>query len=145
MSRLMASMFPEIPVNERGVPLGRVDNLTEIPIPSQTRHQRFLTIAESEPFGPIDASKVLNIEPASETLQKLTTETQEAEDSSAASSRDSKGNVVFYSQILDGEKTKFRFTSAKVGQVGHRYGASKDDRKHARKVKFIANGQMVYA
>lgn len=133
MARTMEGMFPVLR-GKRGN-----DDMTEIPIPNETRHQRFLTVAESEPFGPVDAASVLNIEPANETLEKLNN--HELPDQT----KQKKTDIAFIAPQLQGEKAAFKFTNAKVGQVGYRYGASRDDRKHGRKVQYTATGQKVWA
>ncbi|KAK6458051.1 eukaryotic mitochondrial regulator protein-domain-containing protein [Scheffersomyces xylosifermentans] len=118
-------------------PLG-ADNLTEIPTPHKTLTQRFLTIAESEPFGPIDAAHLLELPVASDTLSKLT-EVQEAGDEAKV-----KLNKVIVGKQREGERTAFKFTSSKAGVVGHRYGASRRDTKKDRAVAFDAEGRMIY-
>ncbi|CAN6635818.1 small ribosomal subunit protein mS45 [Trichomonascus vanleenenianus] len=133
-ARTMEGMFPLLEPNSR-----LRDDLTEIPIPDETRHQRFISIAESQPFGPVDAANVLNIEPAAETLEKLNNHELELQ------SKSKKREVSFIAAQLEGEKAAFRFTNAKVGEVGHRYGAARDDRKHGRKMKYTATGQAVWA
>lgn len=153
MSETMRQMFPEIRTNAHGLPDRSVDNMTEIPIPEETRHQKFMTIAESEPFGPLDAATALGIEPASVTLEKLSThtETDANSPSTSASAKTpehkalAKHELAFFAPVMEGDRSKYRFSSAKVGQVGYRYGASKDDRRHARKVKYTTTGKMVYA
>lgn len=119
------------------------DDLTEIPIPKETRHQRFLSVAESEPFGPVDAANVLNIEPASETLQNLNN--HETPNSKKNDNTNNTKSIQFVAPQLEGEKSAFQFTNAPVGKVGYRYGAARDDRKHARKVKWTSTGQKVWA
>jgi hypothetical protein len=118
--------------------------LTEIPIPNETRHQRFINVAESEPFGPIDAAKLLGIESAAETLEKLNSPHVNEKDLHS-SDRAAKNAVSFIAPELEGEKSLFKFTNAKVGEVGFRYGASRDDRRHGRKVRYTETGQMIYA
>lgn len=149
LAETMRGLFPEIRTNEHDIPDRPVDNMTEIPIPEQTRHQKFMTIAESEPFGPLDAAQALNVEPASVTLEKLTQHTEADANQDAAHKSEQKAHakheLAFYGPVMKGDRSKYRFVSAKVGQVGHRYGASKDDRKHARKVKYTPTGKMVYA
>lgn len=113
------------------------DNLTEIPTPHKTLHQRFLTIAESEPFGPVDAAKVLDLPVASVTLSKLS-EFDENSESQV------KLNKVVVGTQNQGDRVAFKFTSSTSGQVGHRYGASRRDRRKDRAVAFDAEGKMVY-
>lgn len=137
MSNTMRQMFPVLRANS-----SQKDDLTEIPVPDETRHQRFMNVAESEPFGPIDAAKVLNIEPAAETLEKLS---QHGNQAHVKSSLTNEKEVSFLGPQLEGEQALFKFTNAKAGDVGHRYGASRPDRRHARKVRYTATGQMVYA
>ncbi|GMF06177.1 unnamed protein product [Ambrosiozyma monospora] len=66
MSDVIYKMFPVY--ENSGL---QAENLTEIPIPEKTQQSRFLTIAESQPFGPVDAAKEFGLEPAAVTLQKL--------------------------------------------------------------------------
>lgn len=138
MARHMRAMFDEVRTDQSGVPERPVDDLTEIPIPKEVQTQRFQSIAESEPFGPVDAAEILGIEPAAVTLEKLT---QEGDHHVKGSTKKA---VSFIAPQLEGERSLFRFTDAKVGNVGYRYGASRDDRKHARRVRFLPNGHMTY-
>lgn len=114
------------------------ENLTEIPTPQRTLHQRFLTISESEPFGPVDAAKLFDLEPAQETLNKLT----------ELQSHDETSNVKLSKVVVgtekEGDKNVFKFTQSKAGEVGFRYGASRRDRKKDRAIGFNREGQMVY-
>ena len=113
------------------------DNLTEIPTQHKTMHQRFLTIAESEPFGPVDASKIYGLMPAKETLESLT----EPKEDSEQTTRKEK---VVVGQQKQGDRAQFHFKSASSGQVGFRYGAPPRDRKKDRGVGFERSGRMVY-
>lgn len=144
LDNTMRAMFHTLKGDSNQVPFNAPDDLTEIPRPKVTNEQRFLTIAESEPFGPIDAAEVLGIEPASETLDKLTQHT-ETDNASSNSKSGSKSSIAFYGPVYEGEKRKFRFTAAKVGEVGYRYGASRDDRRHGRKSVFDKAGKRKYA
>lgn len=141
MAKTMRSLFDEIPTNEDGLPYRAVDNLTEIPMPKETRQQLFQSIAESEPFGPVDAANVLGIEPAKTTLEKLT-DVESAE--STTESRTSKSQRSFFAPQLEGERHLFRFTDAKVGKVGYHYGSARDDQKSARSVRHKADGKRAY-
>lgn len=114
------------------------DNLTEIPTPSKTLHQRFLTISESEPFGPVDAAKIFGLEPAQETLDKLS-EFQEVGETAQT-----RMNKVVVGVQKEGEEIQFKFTKATAGNVGYRYGASRRDKKRNRAVGFDKVGRMVY-
>ncbi|KAF3990904.1 hypothetical protein FT663_02977 [Candidozyma haemuli var. vulneris] len=113
------------------------DNLTEIPTPAKTLHQRFVTISESEPFGPVDAAKIFGLEPAQQTLDSLSEITEEND----SRVRD---NEVVVGLQKDGDDTQFRFTKATAGNVGYRYGASRRDKKRDRAVGFDRLGRMVY-
>lgn len=115
------------------------ENLTEIPVPAKTLKSRFLTIAESEPFGPVDAANVLGLEPAAVTLEKLS-QGHKVADKQQLESR----KVGFFAPVMSHEKVKFRFTSAKVGEVGIRYGKSNRDNKKNRKIGYNEIGQRVY-
>lgn len=114
------------------------DNLTEIPTPAKTLHQRFVTISESEPFGPVDAAKIFGLEPAQETLSAL------SEFENVSDSPKVRHNEVVVGVQKDGDDTQFRFTKATSGNVGFRYGASRRDKKRDRAVGFDKLGRMVY-
>ncbi|SCU79114.1 LAMI_0A07382g1_1 [Lachancea mirantina] len=136
MSSVMFNMFPLFePKFEKSR-----ENLSEIPVPSKALNSRFLTIAESEPFGPLDAAKVLELEPAAETLQKLSTEGEH----SAGHTETTRKQRVVYGELLKGERSVFKFTHKPVGKVGYRYGAGNRDNKKDRKIGFNELGQMVY-
>ncbi|ODV78069.1 uncharacterized protein CANTADRAFT_27017 [Suhomyces tanzawaensis NRRL Y-17324] len=113
------------------------DNLTEIPTPHKTLQQRFLTIAESEPFGPVDAAKILDLPVARDTLEELSQVNTED------SSKEALNKVIVGAQ-RQGERTAFKFTSRTSGDVGFRYGASRRDKRKDRSVGFDAEGRMVY-
>lgn len=118
-------------------PPREADNLTEIPTPHKTLHQRFLTISESEPFGPVDAAKIFGLEPAQQTLDNLTELKQESQGHVHM-------NKVTVGVQKEGDKSQFRFTNATSGKVGYRYGASRRDRKKDRAVGYDKLGRMIY-
>jgi hypothetical protein len=141
--KTMKRFFPFIQENpQTGAPSQPVDDLAEIPVPKETIQQRFLTIAESEPFGPVDAANVLDIEPASQTLENL--QAHDSEAGAANELKDNQRHTSFYAPVVEGERRKFQFTDATVGEVGFRYGASRDDRRHGRKVRFSRVGTRHY-
>lgn len=113
------------------------ENLTEIPTPSRTLHQRFLTISESEPFGPVDAAQIFGLEPASDVLKNLT----EIKDEHHTAEVETQKVVVGAQK--EGDRTVFKFAQAKSGDVGYRYGASRRDRKKNRSIGFDRVGHMV--
>ena len=117
------------------------ENLSEIPVPQKTLASRFLTIAESEPFGPVDAAHVLELEPAVETLRNLSTV---GEHSSGHQQSTNKNTKVIYGELVEGERSQYKFTNAKVGKVGYRYGSGNRDNKKDRRIGFNKLGQMVY-
>jgi len=144
LSSTILGMVPQINFNrptENGKP-PVTDNLTEIPMPNETRTQRFISIAESEPFGPVDAANVLGIKPASKLLEQITSVDIIHHKDPA---HEKKKSDAFIAAQLEGEKAVFKFTPAKVGKVGFRYGSARDDQKHNRKVKYNSIGQMKYA
>lgn len=118
------------------------DNLTEIPTPYKTLHDRFLTIDESEPFGPVDAAKILQLEPAETTLRKLTEFDVEETDKIQAEENDKVD--VLYGKRREGDRSTFKFIEKEAGTFGHRYGASRRDRKKDRAIGFDASGKMIY-
>lgn len=117
------------------------ENLSEIPVPQKALSSRFLTIAESEPFGPIDAAKLLELEPAAHTLEKLSAI---GEHSAGHSTKKANNVKVVYGEVLSGEKSIFKFTNARVGKVGFRYGTVNRDNKKDRKIGFNELGKMIY-
>lgn len=117
------------------------ENLSEIPVPQRALSSRFLTIAESEPFGPVDAAKVLELEPAAQTLEKMGSISEHAENHNQPNGP---ANKVIYGEVREGDRSVFKFTESRVGKVGHRYGAGIRDNKKDRKIGFNEVGQMVY-
>jgi hypothetical protein len=137
VQKMANTMYKMFPLFERP---RHSDNLSEIPVPVKTLQSRFLTIAESEPFGPVDAAKVFDLEPASETLQRL------AETGHHATTNDTdKQREVFVAKSKEEDRYVFKFHKAKVGQVGFRYGTTLRDNKKDRKFAFDDSGKMINA
>lgn len=101
-----------------------------------------MTIAESEPFGPIDAANALELEPAAATLEKLATLGEHSAHHSTL--RTGKKQQVVYGEMLQGERSLFKFENKPVGTVGFRYGAGNRDSKKDRKIGFNELGKMIY-
>lgn len=142
MATVMEGMLPQVRYNKGyNGESQSTDDLSEIPVLEETRTQRFITLAESEPFGPLDAAKTLGIDSASAMLEKL----KVSEDHHQRGGLGSKASSVYRAPQLENEKVLFRFIPAKVGEVGFRYGASRDDQKHNRKVQYNTIGQKKYA
>lgn len=137
MASTLYKMFPVFEPESRRTR----ENLSEIPVPQKALSSRFLTIAESEPFGPIDAAKLLELEPATTTLEKLSSV---GEHSAGHTDANKKTRKVVYGEVLEEEKSVFKFTNARVGNVGFRYGRVNRDNKKDRKIGFNELGQMVY-
>ncbi|KAH3683510.1 hypothetical protein WICPIJ_005506 [Wickerhamomyces pijperi] len=135
MSQTMYKMFPlfERPLHS--------ENLSEIPVPVKTLQSRFLTIAESEPFGPVDAAKILGLEPAEQTLENLA----KTGGHSTTLKSDVKAKEVFTAKVEEKDRYVFKFTKAKVGSVGFRYGTTLRDNKKDRKFTYDNSGKMVNA
>lgn len=123
-------------------PEKNAENLTEIPIPKETLQSRFLTIAESEPFGPVDAAKEFNLEPAAVTLERLSEGGEHSSHAEAA--KKNKGDKSFIAPMYEGDKYAFKFTPVKVGKVGYRYGKVFRDNRKDRKVAYDAAGNKYY-
>ena len=136
MAETLYKMFPVFEPESRK----SRENLSEIPVPQKALSSRFLTIAESEPFGPIDAAKTLELEPAAVTLDKLST----VGEHSSGHTTKTKTRKVVYGELLANEKSVFKFTNARVGKVGFRYGCVNRDNKKDRKIGFDEFGRMVY-
>ena len=101
-----------------------------------------MTIEESEPFGPVDAARILKLEPAEDTLKKLTEFDVEHAKAQQEELDRKKVDVIYGKR--EGEKSLFKFTMKEVGNFGYRYGASRRDRKKDRAIGFDASGKMVY-
>lgn len=130
-SSVMKKIFPIFDIYKDA------DNLTEIPTPQRTSNQRFLTISESEPFGPVDAARMFGLEPARDTLHRM------------AEIKEEKAEEVRTNNVIVGIEKKddtcqFRFTLARSGEVGYRYGARRRDKKKDRGVAFDTAGKMIY-
>lgn len=135
MSQTMYKMFPlfERPLHS--------ENLSEIPVPVKTLQSRFLTIAESEPFGPVDAAKILGLEPAEQTLENL----GKTGGHSTTLKSKAKAKEVFTAKVEENDRYVFKFTKTKVGSVGFRYGTTLRDNKKDRKFSYDNNGKMINA
>lgn len=139
LDRLSSTLYKMFPVFQQESNAAR-ENLSEIPVPQRALSSRFLTLAESEPFGPVDAAKVLGLEPAAQTLEKLGSVGEHA-----ANHQEKVGqNKVLYGEVREGDRSVLKFTRSRVGKVGHRYGAGIRDNKKDRKIGFNEVGQMVY-
>ena len=136
------TMYGMFPIFEPELTFQR-ENLSEIPVPEKTLSSRFITIAESEPFGPVDAAEVLELEPAVKTLEKLATVGEHSQGHHANGSEKHKKKVV-YGAVKEGDRSIFKFTDARVGQVGFRYGSGNRDSKKDRKIGFDSLGKMIY-
>lgn len=137
LQKMSSTMYKMFPLFERP---RHSDNLSEIPVPVKTLQSRFITIAESEPFGPVDAAEVFGLEPASETLQRL------AETGHHAKVNDKdKDREMFIADPKKDDRYVFKFHKAKVGQVGFRYGTTLRDSKKDRKFSFDNSGKMINA
>ncbi|CEP62699.1 mitochondrial 37S ribosomal protein mS45 LALA0_S06e01684g [Lachancea lanzarotensis] len=142
LKNMASTLYKMFPLFEPRIEASR-ENLSEIPVPAKALRSRFVTIAESEPFGPVDAAKVLELEPAAETLEKLATLGEHSADHNTSASSHSKKKVI-YGQLNQGERCLFKFESAHVGEVGWRYGAGNRDSKKDRRIGFDKLGKMVY-
>lgn len=139
MADTVYKMFPLFDPSQRS----QRENLSEIPVPEKTLASRFLTIAESEPFGPVDAAKILELEPAVKTLERIATIGEHSEGNKLREPSKS-GNKVVYGEVRKGDNAVFKFKQAKVGKVGFRYGSGNRDNRKDRKIGFNEIGQMVY-
>lgn len=139
MAHLMYKMLP-IKDSRQSSP----ENLTEIPIPPETQRSRFISIAESEPFGPIDAAKVFELEPAQVTLEKLS-DLGEHSDHHTLTKTTSK-NKQFLAEKKSHERFHYKFTDVHVSEqdVGFRYGKTNRDNKKNRRIGFDNSGKMIY-
>lgn len=137
LARMSKTMYKMFPLFERP---RHSDNLSEIPVPVKTLQSRFITIAESEPFGPVDAAKVFDLEPASETLQRLAETGHHAKISNKDQDRE-----VLVAESKKEDRYVFKFHKAKVGNVGFRYGTTLRDNKKDRGFAYDNSGKMVSA
>lgn len=138
LKKMSETMYKMFPLFERQ---SHSENLSEIPVPVKTLQSKFVTIAESEPFGPVDAAKVFGLEPAAETLDRLATTGDHSNDKKS----NQKEREVFIAKGNKNDRFEFQFTKAKVGQVGFRYGTTLRDNKKDRKFTFDNSGKMVNA
>lgn len=136
MANTMFKMFPIFQKSNN-------ENLSEIPIPSKALSSRFQTIAESQPFGPVDAAKILELEPAAVTLEKLSTEGEHAMGHNKSIAGKKKNKVV-YGELLKGERSQLKFVHRTVGKVGFRYGSGNRDNRKDRKIGYNKLGKMIY-
>ena len=139
MQKFADVMYKMFPLYD---PKKNAENLTEIPIPEATKQSRFLTIAESEPFGPVDAAQEYGLEPAAVTLQRLSHGSESSVNEVKKEKK--KDNDSFLAPMNKGDRSAFRFTDVKVGKIGYRYGKSFRDNRKDRKIDFDAAGKLYY-
>lgn len=156
MATTMEQMFPlfnlpasiESPDNGssyQNIINSRRENLSEIPIPSNAKKSRFITLAESEPFGPLDAAAVLDLEPAVKTLERLATEGEHSANHSNSQNKKLHKTRIVYGPVLAGERSQFKVTDVPAYKYAYRYGSGNRDNKKDRRIEFDENGRMVYA
>lgn len=138
LKKMSETMYKMFPLFEKDA---HTENLSEIPVPVKTLESKFVTIAESEPFGPIDAAKVFGLEPAAQTLEKLGSGDHHLTDKSSKE----KKREVFLAKSNKNDRFVFQFTKSKVGEVGYRYGTTLRDNKKDRRFTFDNSGKMVNA
>ncbi|CAL9729111.1 small ribosomal subunit protein mS45 [Monosporozyma unispora] len=143
MASTMEDMFPLFNPPEGA--MNRRENLSEIPIPPKAQRSRFVTLAESEPFGPLDAASVLELEPAVKTLERLATEGEHSANQSKLSHSSTKGRRVVYGAVLAGERSQFKVVDMPGHQSAYRYGSGNRDNKKDRRIAFNEHGRMIYA
>lgn len=156
MGETLYKMFPVYNKNlsERAMVAKGItpENLTEVPINKTTQYARFVTIAESEPFGAVDAAEDFGVEAAAVTLSKLTELGEVA--FHAQLNKTKKTEVVkhvtndtpgvYVGEVRKGEKHAFRFQSTVVGEIGERYGKGNRDNRPNRPYGFDAYGQKIW-
>lgn len=120
----------------------RRENLSEIPVPPKTLKSRFVTIAESEPFGPVDAANVLELEPALKTLERLSK--VDGDSSGRSLNKKEKKTRVILAETRKGDRSRLKFRDVKAENVAHRYGSGNRDNKKDRVIGFNERGHMVY-
>lgn len=140
MARTMSEMLPVYVMGKNA------ENLTEIPVPKETAQSRFLTIAESEPFGPVDAAREFGLEPAAVTLQKLSEGGEHSAHTAGAAdaTAKAKANAAFLAPSAPHDRSVLKFTPVKTGQVGYRYGRVNRDNRKNRPVAYDPTGRAFY-
>ena len=143
LQRLSKTIYQMVPLFKPDLIKDR-ENLSEIPVPPKTLKSRFVTIAESEPFGPIDAANVLELEPAMETLQKLSTEGEHSAGHLQTQKKQQKKHKIVLAELKKGDRSRLKFKDIKAEKVAYRYGSVLRDNKKNRSIGFNELGHMVY-
>ncbi|ODQ81339.1 hypothetical protein BABINDRAFT_160698 [Babjeviella inositovora NRRL Y-12698] len=156
MGQTMYKMFPVYNKNvpERVMAAKGIspENLTEVPINKTTQYARFVTIAESEPFGAVDAAEDFGVEAAAVTLSKLTelgevafhAQLNKTKKTEVAQKLTNDSQGIYVGEVRKGEKHAFRFQNATVGEVGERYGKGNRDNRPNRPYGFDAYGKRIW-
>lgn len=151
MATTMEQMFPLFNSTQsqdgatyQSIANSRRENLSEIPIPSNAKRSRFITLAESEPFGPLDAAALLDLEPAVKTLERLATEGEHSANHDKSQNKKVHKTKIVYGPVLSGERAQFKVTDVPAYKSAYRYGSGNRDNKKDRRIEFDENGRMVY-
>lgn len=146
LGRTLTGMFPlitkQLAVEGRG---SKRENLTEVPVNNATQFGRFVTIAESEPYGPADAAEDFGVEAAKDTLQALVSGGEKSfMEKVHMTGLGRKEEPVRIGEVRAGEKKVWRFFDGVAGEVGLRYGRGPRDKRPGRAVGFKRDGTKVY-
>lgn len=146
LRRMSSTMYNMFPLFKQDSVASR-ENLSEIPMPPKTLQSRFATIAESEPFGPVDAANILELEPAVKTLERLSTAGEHSANSAKTGSETSETTPktrIVLGELREGDRSRLKFRDIRASKVAYRYGAGNRDNKKDRKIGFDERGRMVY-
>lgn len=122
MSKTLEQMFPLYEPSPR--------RMEEI---EMTNKSQFITLAESEPFGPLDAANLLGLKPAKELLL------QQGEHA-----KKKHQDRVVYGPVRAGDRSVFKIKDVPGYKSAIRYGSGQRDNKRDRRVGFDSEGRMVY-
>jgi len=146
LQKMSSTLYRMLPLFQPDIVNTR-ENLSEIPVPPKTLKSRFVTIAESEPFGPIDAANVLELEPAMKTLERLSTEGEHSAGHTNTSKNEQEHKIktkVVLAELRKGDRSRLKFKDVRAEKVAYRYGSVLRDNKKDRAIGFNELGHMVY-
>ncbi|SMN21457.1 similar to Saccharomyces cerevisiae YGR165W MRPS35 Mitochondrial ribosomal protein of the small subunit [Maudiozyma saulgeensis] len=146
LQKMSSTLYNMLPLFQPDIVTTR-ENLSEIPVPPKTLKSRFVTIAESEPFGPVDAANVLELEPAMKTLERLSTEGEHSAGHSNNLKNEQQHKIktkIVLAELRKGDRSRLKFKDVRAENVAYRYGSVLRDNKKDRVIGFNELGHMVY-
>lgn len=140
---MMYNYFPHFQISTNT--MKDSENLTELPNP--LNKSIFVTLNESEPFGPLDSANLLQRQPAKEILDNLTKEEKVSTEDTTHRTQ------IIYSKLYERDRFQYKFINERVRPtdentfihgISNNYGAKKYDNSKYKKLFVDEQGKLQY-